>query len=113
MCPSCTRLEAPPPIVFDSLVARRLVARSAPIPLPRATGCDACRGTGYAGRIVVAECLQLTDDFRTALMSGVPIPELARLAAESKILLSFGQCASFLMSRSAIDPTEALLTLAD
>ncbi len=113
LCPSCTKLEAPPPLVFESLVARRLVPRSAPVPLPRATGCDACRGTGYAGRIVVAECLQLTDELRTALMSGVPTPELSRLATDSKTLLSFSQCASFLMSRRAIDPTEALLTLAD
>lgn len=113
LCAQCARVEPPPPALLESLAARRLVDRGASVPLPRAVGCDACAGTGFSGRVAVIESLALSEDVRTALMTGEGLPEVARAAAQAKGYLTFTQGASFLMSRKMIAATEALLAVAE
>ena len=48
--------------------------------LRRAVGCEACRGTGYRGRMVVAEVLLVTDDVRSAIARRADRVELLDLA---------------------------------
>lgn len=43
-------------------------------------GCDACHGTGYRGRMVLAEVLVLDEAMRTEIVHGVEIEELRTLA---------------------------------
>ncbi len=48
--------------------------------LRRAVGCEACRGTGYRGRMVVAEVLLVTDELRSAIARRADRVELLELA---------------------------------
>ena len=48
--------------------------------LRRAVGCDACRGTGYRGRMVVAEVLVVSDEMRSAIARRADRVELLDLA---------------------------------
>jgi type IV pilus assembly protein PilB len=61
-CPACARESAP----RGELVAR--LGGPARLPDPgrwmAATGCDACRTSGYRGRVAVHELLVITDDLR-------------------------------------------------
>jgi type II secretory ATPase GspE/PulE/Tfp pilus assembly ATPase PilB-like protein len=113
LCAQCARVEAPAPALLDALVARRLAERGASVTLPRAVGCDACNGTGYAGRVAVTEGLALNEELRAALMTGDGFAELAKAAAQARALHTFAQCASFLMARKVIAATEALLAVAE
>ncbi|MCE9573697.1 MAG: Flp pilus assembly complex ATPase component TadA [Deltaproteobacteria bacterium] len=112
LCPRCASSEVPPPILLESLAARGLVERSAPVPLPRAVGCPECNQTGYVGRVAVLEIMQLTDVLRAQIMSGVALGELEKLATDSGALVPFRRYASYLMSRQMLTPTEALLVVA-
>lgn len=111
LCPRCTTLEVPPPIVVESLAAQGLADRRAPGPLPRAVGCPECGHTGYAGRVAALEALHLDDAMRAQVMAGASLPELERAAAEAGALISFRASALNLMARQLISPAEALLTL--
>jgi type II secretory ATPase GspE/PulE/Tfp pilus assembly ATPase PilB-like protein len=52
---------------LEAVLAQRLVRRvCAPC---RGSGCEECRGTGYAGRAGIFELLVMTDDIREALAS--------------------------------------------
>jgi general secretion pathway protein E/type IV pilus assembly protein PilB len=51
-------------------------------PFFKGTGCSACNGTGYSGRVGVYELFQPDDDLRAAVASGKPVEELRRLARE-------------------------------
>ena len=113
LCAQCARVEAPPPALLDSLVARRLAERGGSATFPRAVGCDACAGTGYAGRVAVVESLALNEDVRTALMTGEPLTDVARAASQAKLYQTFSQGASYLMARKLIAATEALLAVAE
>lgn len=108
----CATNEVPPPILLESLVARKLVDRSAVVPLPRAVGCPECSQTGYTGRIAVLELLAPTDALRAQIMAGVSLSDLDQLAADSGALIPFRRYASYLMSRQLLTPSEALLTVA-
>ena len=112
LCAKCSATEIPPPILLDSLHARGLADRAAPVPLPRAVGCAECNQTGYSGRIAVLEILQMTDQVRAQIMADVPLAEIDKLAAEAGSLIPFKRYASYLMSRNLLTPTEALLTVA-
>ncbi len=112
LCGNCCRMELVAPILFETLVGRHLVDRSAAVPLPRPVGCDACHGTGYSGRVAVVESLQITEEMRAGLLAGHSLADLLRLAQESKMLVPFHRYASFLMARKVIGPNEALLTVA-
>jgi len=113
LCPSCVKVDPPAPVLYETLVARGLVEASAPVPLPRPVGCDACRGTGHLGRVAVVEALQLGDELRAGLMAGAPLGEIERLARETNVLWSFQRSASYLMARKIIAPSEALLVVTE
>ena len=44
------------------------------------TGCSACGGTGYKGRIAVHEVLKLSDPVREAILRGAPAMEIKKIA---------------------------------
>ncbi len=113
LCSHCARVEAPPPAIVESLVARRLMERGSSAALPRAVGCDACNGTGYAGRVLVLESMQLTDATRDALMAGEALGEIERAALAAGTFQPFAAYASLLMARRMISASEALLAVAD
>jgi general secretion pathway protein E len=50
---------------------------------PQARGCPACAGTGYRGRLAVAELLRLDDDLRELLLARAPAAQL-REAAQAR-----------------------------
>jgi type II secretory ATPase GspE/PulE/Tfp pilus assembly ATPase PilB-like protein len=112
LCPRCTTLEVPPPIVLANLAAHGLVDRDREVAMPRAVGCAECNQTGYSGRIAVVEMLALDDALRAQIMAGAPASMLERVATEARLLHSFRRSALHLMSRQMISPAEALLTLA-
>lgn len=47
-----------------------------PVQVPQAMGCQQCRGTGYRGRLVVAEVHVLDDDFRDLVTGGATTGQL-------------------------------------
>ena len=49
--------------------------------LARGRGCEACRQTGYKGRVGLHELLISTLEFKTLLYTRPPIAELRQLAA--------------------------------
>ncbi|HWO20302.1 MAG TPA: ATPase, T2SS/T4P/T4SS family [Kofleriaceae bacterium] len=111
LCPRCTTLEVPPPIVVENLAAHGLADRRAAVPLPRAVGCPDCGQTGYAGRVAVVEMLLLDEELRAQIMAGASPAELERAAAGAGSLVSFRASALGLMARQLISPAEALLIL--
>lgn len=113
LCPQCAKVEPPAAPLLEALVARRLADRAASPSFPRAVGCDACNGTGYAGRVAVTECLSLNEELRTAIMTGEGFGEVTRAASQARAMHTFAQCASFLMARKVIAATEALLAVAE
>lgn len=46
----------------------------------RSLGCEQCGGSGYAGRVCIAECLVVDDDVRDAILRQAPSTELKRIA---------------------------------
>jgi type II secretory ATPase GspE/PulE/Tfp pilus assembly ATPase PilB-like protein len=76
LCESCAR-----PIDGAAESVNRLVpARLQHAAIMRAIGCDACRHTGYAGRLGVFELIVLTDAMRDAIARGATRAELQSLA---------------------------------
>ena len=54
--------------------------------LERGAGCNNCRGTGFRGRTGVFELLELTDDFRDAVVRGAPRARLRELAQDGGLI---------------------------
>ncbi len=46
----------------------------------KGTGCEACKGTGFYGRIGIFEIVQFTEDLREAIVNNATIPEIEKLA---------------------------------
>lgn len=113
LCPQCARVEPPPSAMVESLAARRLIEPGTTPGLPRAVGCEACQGTGYAGRVLVAESLQMTEEVRTLLMAGTALGEVEKAALNSRALQPFSSYAAQLMARKMISASEALLAVSE
>ncbi|MBK9034250.1 MAG: Flp pilus assembly complex ATPase component TadA [Myxococcales bacterium] len=112
LCPRCVKTEIPPPLLLDSLAARGLVDKGAPVPMPRPVGCAECGGTGMSGRIAVVEAFEFKDSARTQVMAGGSLVDLEKAAIDGGALLPFRRYAGVLMARNLIAPTEALLVVA-
>ncbi|MBI4822553.1 MAG: Flp pilus assembly complex ATPase component TadA [Deltaproteobacteria bacterium] len=109
---SCAKVDRPPPLLLESLARAGLVPPTATdVLIPRPVGCQLCEETGYQGRIAVTELLEIKDDVRTALLGGLDLGQVERIAREAAIFRPFGVCASFLMSKRGISGADALLAI--
>ena len=114
LCSSCRQLAPPPAALIESLIARKVIDRSqVPKEMPRAVGCDACNQTGYVGRAIVAETLQVNDEVRNALASGKSLAEVEAVALATKAFLPFSGYAAALLQAGIVTPSEVLLAVAD
>jgi type IV pilus assembly protein PilB len=66
LCPQCKRPTTDPMTPMESLFGQLTGAR----PAARATGCEACRYTGYFGRFPVVEMIELPDAVRSMMLAG-------------------------------------------
>jgi type II secretory ATPase GspE/PulE/Tfp pilus assembly ATPase PilB-like protein len=77
LCPAC-RVATPgagvelPAMAFDAETATRISSRAWHAP----RGCEACSGTGYRGRIVAAEILELDNAIRDMILARKPASAL-------------------------------------
>lgn len=74
-------LQVPRPAIAAALtgiIAQRLV-RTLCLQCRDGAGCEACLGTGYAGRTGIFECVGVTDDLREAIASAAASRQLCRL----------------------------------
>jgi type IV pilus assembly protein PilB len=76
LCPTC-RVPATAPFTADETRLARLAGQP---PVQRAVGCEACGGTGYLGRLAVAEVLVVTAEIARQLAEGLPLTTIARTA---------------------------------
>jgi general secretion pathway protein E len=73
LCPSCSRPADPrDPTLAELGMGRDLGAARTP-----GEGCDACRGSGYRGRLAVSEVLVTDDELRTGIMERTDASTLA------------------------------------
>lgn len=98
ICPACRESYA------ATAHEAELLGMPAGTELVRGRGCEACHGTGYQDRMVLAEVLVLTEALREAIATGAHLSELRKLAKEAgcetfaedgrqKILAGFTTCA--------------------
>jgi len=114
LCANCKRLEQAPAALLETLISRKIVdPAQAAAGLPRPVGCESCNGTGYVGRIVVCEALQITDDVKNALAGSRPLPEVQQVALQTGALMPFWAYSSALLQRQLVSPAEVLLSVVE
>ena len=69
-------------VTHEPTAAQRQVLGSGG-PLRRGRGCPACRGTGYRGRLAVAELLRLNDDLRELIVARASPSRIRQAAADA------------------------------
>jgi general secretion pathway protein E len=78
LCATCRAPFEPPQALVDRLGLAALA--TGPVALFAAKGCDACEGTGYRGRAVIAEVLAISEALRRAILERKDGKELERMA---------------------------------
>jgi general secretion pathway protein E len=91
LCSHCKReAEAPPELVARfGLAARPRAEPDSPIRLWHSGGCDQCRGTGYRGRLAIAEFLVPDDDVVRLIFKRADHSEIERAAVASGMTTMF------------------------
>jgi len=85
-CPGCSLVETPEPdemrkveeILSRSGLETTLLSKK----FRKAVGCEKCGGTGYRGRMVVAETLEMSRGIADALEKGASVDELREIAVK-------------------------------
>ncbi len=80
LCPTCREPAEPPPAMtrrFGSLPEGQYYT---------ARGCDACKGSGYGGRIGVYELLIVTDEFADLVARNPSLGDLRKLAVQQGLM---------------------------
>jgi general secretion pathway protein E len=81
LCHHCREPYTPLPEILPELKRVRGVD-TVGLRLYRAQGCEACGGTGYLGRLVIAEVLLMSDPLRQAVLRHDTATEVQRIARE-------------------------------
>src|SRR5499433_2040951 len=77
-CPNCARAYEPEPALMRLVPAEAVSAAQ----FMRGAGCSHCSGTGFHGRVAIAELLSPDDVFRDAVMQKVPTRALQNVAVQ-------------------------------
>jgi len=87
LCPSCRDPYRP----LAELAAKLARVASDPddVTLYRATGCEQCNGTGYLGRLVITEVLNMTDPIRRSVLEHATATEIQRIATKEGMLTMY------------------------
>ena len=77
-CPSCSApRDTEPELIRRSGLSQALVASAT---FKRGLGCANCRGTGYKGRLAIAETLPMSDSLRDQLVQKAPLSLIRQTA---------------------------------
>jgi len=79
----CTHCAVPSNITAEQLVRLGIPAEHmdlGQVKFMHAVGCPHCRGTGYKGRLAIAETLEMDDDIRDLLVRQAPIAQIKQVA---------------------------------
>jgi general secretion pathway protein E len=88
LCPQCKKpFEAPLEMIERFRLDRRTAG--APIVLHHAVGCPSCRGTGYRGRLAIAEFLVPDDAIERLIFSHADHSEIERAATAAGMVPMF------------------------
>lgn len=88
LCTECRNSVPPTPAAAEHFGRMGLPL---PLQLFEPQGCEACNGSGYAGRVGIFEMVEVTDALRDGIDRGLPESELRRLALDgSDTLLGQG-----------------------
>jgi general secretion pathway protein E len=80
LCSHCGQPYTAQPDLAAKLAQVAGPGAAGPITLRRAVGCDQCGGTGYRGRLVIAEVLLMSDGIRQAVLRHATATEIQRIA---------------------------------
>jgi general secretion pathway protein E len=80
LCSQCKSPYPAPQELLPKLAAVSEASLVEPVLLYQANGCEACGGTGFFGRLVIAEVLHMTDPLRRAVLSHSTASEIRKLA---------------------------------
>jgi len=87
LCPSCRESYRPLPELAAKLA--HIANDSEDVTLYRARGCEQCNGTGYLGRLVITEVLNMTDPIRRAVLEHATATEIQRIATQEGMLTMY------------------------
>lgn len=77
LCPHCKA----PDVMPDGVADAHGVERGQRIYKP--VGCDACRNTGYKGRLAIVEIMEVTDEIKVLINDGAPVSKIQKAALNS------------------------------
>jgi type IV pilus assembly protein PilB len=80
LCQHCRKAVAPIPRLFEVLGEIELPDR---VFEPAERGCSRCSGTGYHGRLAIAEVFEVTEPVQRGLASGANLNEVLALARDA------------------------------
>ena len=103
LCPKCKE-----PMEIDESTAQRL-NMTVGEKVFRPKGCDACRGTGYKGRVGLYEVVPITPAIAKLIQSRTPLPELR--AAAQKQGMALLRDAGIIKAREGVTSLEEVLTI--
>ena len=86
LCPNCKVAAKVPPGAFNVLQIDELPEN---IFGPAEKGCGRCSGTGYRGRLAIAEVLEVTEPISHGIASGMDLNELLRVARSEGMVPMF------------------------
>jgi type II secretory ATPase GspE/PulE/Tfp pilus assembly ATPase PilB-like protein len=107
LCASCTEpCDYPQPLIDRLYRLGAFHPQEKPV-LRRGVGCQRCNGTGFKGRVAVAELLVASDAVRTAFSAGADLSQL-RLVARNGALVELPRYAGVLLGMGVTVPGEVL-----
>jgi type IV pilus assembly protein PilB len=81
-CRHCLEEYQPEPEIVMAIGIQDVPVGDAPGPFLRGSGCAACKGRGYKGRIAIVEMMPLSTEIRQLVAESRPAGEIRRLAVE-------------------------------
>ncbi|MCG6941205.1 MAG: type II secretion system ATPase GspE [Thiohalocapsa sp.] len=88
LCPACREPFRPLPEMAARFLQLPGVDEN-DLTLYHPRGCAACNGSGYRGRLVIAEVLVMTDRIRQAVLAHATATEIGRIAVEQDMLTMY------------------------
>lgn len=83
LCPACKEPFTPDAAYLEDNRVKKSAVKEA---IYQAVGCPECAEIGYAGRTVIGEILELTDDIKEMILEKKPLSEIKKVATDQGMI---------------------------
>jgi type IV pilus assembly protein PilB len=111
LCAHCAKPGNVPVTLLKSLTDKGIIQEGEALELAMPHGCSHCNGTGFHGRVVVADILKANYEIKDLIAERAPVSEIRKVALAQNAYIPIADYAAHILKQRVAAPADILMVV--